>query len=91
MDFQKGQVLMFTGDAHFQDIHKFTVQPTETQSDRLQSTLLALRGEMIIPPDYCHIPQHSDWKTYLVADADMLDLRLWATQNGLWGYMLLIP
>lgn len=77
---------MFAGDVYFKDIRKFTAQ-----SERLKSTLLALLGEMIIPPDYCHILQHSGWKTYLVADADMLDLRLWVTQSGLWGYMLLIP
>lgn len=56
---------MFTGDAYFQGICKFTVQPTKTQCERLQSTLLALRDEMIIVPDYCRIAteRHIWWQT----------------------------
>lgn len=50
--------------------------------------IVGLVGEMIIPSAYCRILPHADWKTYLVADADMLDLCQWATQNGLSGYML---
>lgn len=71
----KCKCLQGEGYAHLQKICKLTGSLTsQTQSERHKSTLLAFQGEMIIPPDYCRILPRTDWKTCLVADADMLDL-----------------